>query len=300
MLNEQWIHCFLSVAQHLSFTKAAQELYLTQQTVSKHVKSLERELQIELFERSTRKIMLTEAGDRYYQMFLRWKVELEIVQKDTRQIANRETSLRIGLLSRMSSGYIPMIARDLKKEYAGSQISMTHNAPKDLHESLARNHLDLIFTYRDFLEKDKDYETILVGKTQLLLAISENHPLAAEELQLEEMGKETFCCHINVGDTQVHALKKAMEDRRRYGLGDGPIHLFEDIDECNMSVEMGEGFTFCSRTNLFSKNPFVRCYPIGKVTEIVAVWKKRNQRRLLVKFLDRMKQRQLEEPTLIY
>jgi DNA-binding transcriptional LysR family regulator len=300
MLNEQWIRCFLSVGEHLSFTKAAKELYLTQQSVSKHIKNLEKELQVDLFERSTRKIILTEAGDRYYQMFLRWRVELETVQKETRQSTNIETSLRIGLLSRMSSGYVPVISRELKKENPDTQIALSHRAPIDLNEGLFHNNYDLIFTYRDFIEKNKDYETLSVGYTPLLLALSESHPMAGEILNFPEMQKEVFCCCINTGDTQVHALKCAMDDRKAFGLGEGPIRLFEDIDECNMAVEMGEGFTFCSRTNLFSKNPFIRCYPVGKNTEIIAVWKKGNHRRLLKVFLGRMQERMQVDETLIY
>src|SRR5918911_4249309 len=56
------LRAFLTVAEQLSFTRAAELLHLTQQTVSKTVQDLERELGVELLERTTREVRLTAAG----------------------------------------------------------------------------------------------------------------------------------------------------------------------------------------------------------------------------------------------
>jgi len=53
---------FQKVAQNLSFTKAANELFITQPAITKHIKELEQEYGTKLFERSGNKILLTEAG----------------------------------------------------------------------------------------------------------------------------------------------------------------------------------------------------------------------------------------------
>ena len=63
-MNAQQINCFLAVAETLSFSTAAQRLYLTQPTVSYQVKSLEKELDCRLFIRSTASTTLTETGRR--------------------------------------------------------------------------------------------------------------------------------------------------------------------------------------------------------------------------------------------
>jgi DNA-binding transcriptional LysR family regulator len=59
---------FEAAARHLSFTRAAEELFLTQSAVSRQIQALEQSLGSKLFERRTRALLLTEAGQRYYQV----------------------------------------------------------------------------------------------------------------------------------------------------------------------------------------------------------------------------------------
>lgn len=61
------IQSFIDVANHNSFTKAAEYSYLSQPSLSKAVKKLEAELRVELIERSTRHLRLTDAGQIVYQ-----------------------------------------------------------------------------------------------------------------------------------------------------------------------------------------------------------------------------------------
>ncbi len=62
MLNEVSIMCFMSVAKHLSFTKASEEVFMSRQAVSKKILSLEKRLGVKLFERTTSVIELTAEG----------------------------------------------------------------------------------------------------------------------------------------------------------------------------------------------------------------------------------------------
>ncbi len=62
MLNTYTLHYFFVTAQHLSFSKAAKHLYITQPALSKQIQQLEDQLQVKLFDRSRRSVRLTEAG----------------------------------------------------------------------------------------------------------------------------------------------------------------------------------------------------------------------------------------------
>lgn len=61
-MNDHQIHCFLTVCQTLNFSRAAQRLFITQPALSYQIRSLEKELGVELFHRSTTRVQLTEAG----------------------------------------------------------------------------------------------------------------------------------------------------------------------------------------------------------------------------------------------
>ena len=63
MMNEQKIRVFLSLANTLNFTETANELFITQQAVSKHISQMEEHLGFRLFVRSTHNVQLTPAGE---------------------------------------------------------------------------------------------------------------------------------------------------------------------------------------------------------------------------------------------
>ena len=64
-MNTFQLSCFLAVAEYLNFAKAAQSLHVTHPAVSQQIQSLERELSVKLFQRTTRSVKLTEAGEAF-------------------------------------------------------------------------------------------------------------------------------------------------------------------------------------------------------------------------------------------
>lgn len=285
MLNEQWVVCFLEVVRTGSFTKAANELYLTQQAVSKHVKRLEKEIGCNLFVHSTRRVELTEIGQEYYQMFLKWQYDYENIKKTAERMYQGDTLLRIGMIRRMNTGKIPMIVQQIKRQNPEYTVQIIHGDAMTLNQKLNDEELDIIITYEDFIKKDRTLKIKELGRTQLMLALAGNHVLAGENLDFAELKNEPFLVCINKGESKLSALERAMGERKKYGLGDGPVKLFGEIDEVNLRTELGEGFSFCSTTNLFAKNPFIVCYPLPKVTVICGVWKKKSLSKPLKTFL---------------
>ena len=61
-MNTFQLHCFLTVAEHLNFARAAQQLNVTQPAVTHQIRTLEAELNVKLFRRTTRTVNLTPAG----------------------------------------------------------------------------------------------------------------------------------------------------------------------------------------------------------------------------------------------
>src|SRR5437763_13082858 len=79
-MNLNQVQVFCAVAKHLSFSMAAEELFITQPAVSQQVKALERQLNVKLFERVGHKLFLTEAGEAvltHCQTMLTARAEME-------------------------------------------------------------------------------------------------------------------------------------------------------------------------------------------------------------------------------
>ena len=111
MLYKQ-IRCFLEVANCLSFTAAAKNLFMSQQAVTKQIAALEQELGFRLFHRSTRSVSLTPAGQSLRTDLADLHRNIDLSIKKAKNIANgKRDSLSIGFLAALSQKLIilPMV-----------------------------------------------------------------------------------------------------------------------------------------------------------------------------------------------
>ena len=100
------LRAFEAAARHLSFTKAAAELFVTQAAVSHQVKALEEDLGMPLFRRFNRRLMLTDAGQEYYPHL---RDALDLIHQATqrlRQLQDSETTLRVSVLPSLATKWL--------------------------------------------------------------------------------------------------------------------------------------------------------------------------------------------------
>ena len=118
MIFDFRLRVFHTVAQRLSFTRAAADLFITQPAVTKHIKELEQQLNVQLFKRNGSSITLTGAGkillqyaDRIIQLYAEMETELA-------QLNNMESGiLHIGASTTVAQTILPKILALFKKTY---------------------------------------------------------------------------------------------------------------------------------------------------------------------------------------
>jgi LysR family glycine cleavage system transcriptional activator len=134
---------FEAVARHLSFTKAAAELFVTQSAVSRQVRQLEEILSVRLFERRTRAVVLTEAGYRYY-------TELTPLLKGiadlTRKVSSTRESSRVRVTATLTFAALWLVPRlgDFQEKHAHVQV---HVVADNVVRDLVRDDFDLAIRY---------------------------------------------------------------------------------------------------------------------------------------------------------
>ena len=94
-MNTFQLSCFLAVAEYLNFAKAAQELHVTSPAVSQQIQSLEKELSVTLFQRTTRSVKLTEEG----KAFLRDAKQIVAISERAKKRFDSASSRDVELLS---------------------------------------------------------------------------------------------------------------------------------------------------------------------------------------------------------
>ena len=100
-MNLDKIRMFISAAEHLNFTKAAKDMYISQPTLSRHISDLESSLGIELFKRTTRNVSLTPAGEQFL-------IEAQDIMRRYDSLMERVSGLGEGVSGTFSIGYLEL------------------------------------------------------------------------------------------------------------------------------------------------------------------------------------------------
>lgn len=135
---------FISVAENLSFSKAANELFVSQPAITKHIKELEKQLQINLFERKGNKIYLTKAGKLTYG-YLK-KIEQQYRELEFEIGRLNETflgELKIGASSTISQYLLPHAMASFHKRYPKIELHLINGNSFIMEQLLMQNEIDL-------------------------------------------------------------------------------------------------------------------------------------------------------------
>jgi LysR family transcriptional regulator, low CO2-responsive transcriptional regulator len=182
---------FAAVASHNSFTRAAEELFLTQPTVSMQVKQLAKTVGLPLFEQVGKKLYLTEAGKELYatcqDIFTRMD-QFEIAIADIKGL--KQGTLRVAVVT-TAKYVIPRILGPFCQRYPGIDISLTVTNHQRLLDSLSSNSHDLYILSQP--PEDIDVTVIPFLENPLVVLAARSHPLAKEKnITLERLAEETF------------------------------------------------------------------------------------------------------------
>ncbi|MER6304127.1 LysR family transcriptional regulator [Kitasatospora sp. NPDC001539] len=186
------LRCFVAVAEELHFGRAAEKLLLGQPAVSQQVRRLERELRVELFDRSPRHVRLTPAGERFLPAardVLSAEDAARTLAADLAAELAAPAVLRLGTITGLGER-LDLILDTYRRQAPDVRVEL-HAAP--VRERLARladGRLDAGFVRGAVAEDDPDLRFIPVWQDELVIALPARHPLAAQpDLDLGELAE---------------------------------------------------------------------------------------------------------------
>ena len=167
------MYYFKVVVKNRSINKAAQELHITQQTLSAHMNSVEKELGCVLFTRSPH-FQLTYEGEKFYQYVKAITGTYESMQKEFQLLARNESGvLRIGIAHTRSHALIPRAARKFIPEHPYIRLDLQELSNDGLISGLQEGELDLAIG--DIPLDSPDYAAQELFKDEILLVVSGNY-----------------------------------------------------------------------------------------------------------------------------
>ncbi|CAI8940318.1 LysR family transcriptional regulator [Methylocaldum szegediense] len=182
---------FERVARCLSFTRAAEELYLTQPAVSMQIKQFEDAVGLPLFERLGKKIYLTRAGEELYRLSRTISLQLEEAEQLIEELKGTEGGhLAVSVASTVHYFAIRLLA-DFCRRYPKVKVRFKVTNRKGLLQQLDDNEADIVLMGQPPEDQDLVAEAFMVNP--LVMVAAANHPLAGKKsIPLSELSQETF------------------------------------------------------------------------------------------------------------
>ncbi|EPR1088936.1 LysR substrate-binding domain-containing protein [Serratia marcescens] len=174
------LRVFVAVARHGSFSRAGEAIGLTQSAVSHSVKELEAEVGVRLLDRTTREVVLTDAGLRLANRVERLLDELQAALLDARSFGvQRSGTVRVATSQTISAHLMPQCIAAGEREYPEIRIMLRDQAQQQVLHSVRNAEVDFGIVVDPVQAVDLECEAVL--HEPFLLLCRDDHPFAAQQ-----------------------------------------------------------------------------------------------------------------------
>lgn len=184
---------FITVAEELNFSRAAERLHIAQPPLSQQIRCLEAELGVKLFERDKRPLQLTSAGKEFLKearlVFTQVDQAVRVAQLASRGEVGR---LVVGFNSSATQSVLPQILRVFRERFLKVELVLRELDSYHQLQSLHTHQIDCGFLHMQGIN-DSAINSIPVLQEPLVIALPENHPLAIPtQIPLQALALESF------------------------------------------------------------------------------------------------------------
>lgn len=245
MIDLTKLQAFVQVAETLSFSKAAKRLNLSQPTVSHHIKMLEADLGVTLFDRSTNKLTITDAGrvlQPWARKLLRGSNEVrEIMASLNQQIIGE---LRIACSTTSGKYILPQLAARFRRRFPGIRVSILGCTPPHVIPRLLEGEANLGVLSSESVEPGMDITEFF--NDSITLIVPKDHPWATvSSIQPDDLLDEPFIIREPTSGTR----KVMMEQFSKFDISLDDLNIFLELGNAEAIVETvaaGFGVAFVS------------------------------------------------------
>src|ERR1700756_5871874 len=178
---------FVAVAEERNFTRAAQRLNMAQPPLSRQIQQLEEILEVQLFQRDSRPLKLTETGKFFYAHAVQLLAQTSELESMTRRVGTIERSLSVGFAGSTLYGMLPKIIRRFRDENTTVELSLHEMSTMDQIKALKEGRIDVGFGW--IRHEDPSIRRVVLREERMIVALPLGHPLidAKEVLSLRDL-----------------------------------------------------------------------------------------------------------------
>ncbi len=178
------LQIFVAVYQENSITKAAEKLYIAQPAVSKYIREIEETYGCRLFERFSRKLVVTPFGEDFYSYAVRITSLYEEMNFAMESFPGRGQRLRIGSGTAIGHLYLPKVVKSFADRHPHVEISLISGNIEMIEAHLMDNTLD--FAIMEWMHDSPRITHTHLEREQIVVVCNASHPLAAKSVVTAE------------------------------------------------------------------------------------------------------------------
>ena len=296
-MNTNQLKYFVAAAESQSFTKAAEQHYVSQTAVTQQIRLLEDTLGCRLFDRTTRPVTLTPAGRAF---LIEAKAILERMSRAIDRVHDASTgligTLRVGYVRGYERSDLSVLMRGFHETHSNVLITFYRCSTDVLAAGLLNNEYDVIFTWDSTnLKQNPDIEYLTVEKARLVVALYARHPFAQRSsLRRSELRGENILYMSPSAANDSYGDAFFMELYKDAGYRPNILFRSSDTESVLMMVASEEGLSilpdYCTYKLYNADNlVFVPLVGAGEEEEIIAAWRKEHHNPALQQFLETLR-----------
>lgn len=278
---------FLKVAECMSFSQAAQELYVSQPSVSRQIHLLEQDLGCALFDRSRKNaVSLTAAGMVYRESFRRAAEDFEEAQQTARTLsAEARLSLRVGIGTYWDlSDQLLAFREETLRRYPLARLYFESNDFKQLRAQVRSGGLDAIVCTKTSLVDFDDLEVAQIAALESRAYVKKGLLRPEHEpLQLEDFYGQSLM--MLEEEESPLAMELAQILFQEHQVKVNPVWM-PNRDTILQGLLMGDGVAVFDQYMRFSKDPRLTWLNMGDQIPVCVVWNRKNTNPLIHVFVE--------------
>jgi DNA-binding transcriptional LysR family regulator len=278
---------FKTVAEELHFTRAAAKLFISQPPLSRQIKELEEELEVQLFTRDNKRVLLTDAG-KYFKaeveaLFAKLEESKTVVRKIYKGVSGE---LKIGYISSVYQSQLAEILKSMQKEFPYLKTSLFEVPTLTQIKELEEGRLDVGILRAPVLSEKLKVESLFFDPFVVVIPLTDQE-FATQEAFARFLKKSPFIFFNK--DFAPQYNQKLMEICQRMGFTPDITHEANNVHSILQLVEAGLGVSILPsslKKQYAQLNvSFIALNDIPVNTEVVLAYKESNQNPALAWFI---------------
>ncbi|KOS64270.1 LysR family transcriptional regulator [Lysinibacillus agricola] len=278
-METEWLRTFIVAAKTENFRETAEQLFITQSTVSKHIQHLEKELQTTLFERQGKHVKLNHIGAHFLQHAEKMLVTIDEGLQNTVSFLNGYTSqLTIGVAPQIANSTLPVIIHTFQQQNPSIQLTIELLRSNEIGEAVYAGKVDIGLSK---LTSTRDIHTVLLAQEPLHLIapiskrVTDAHTLLQQETILTheyapywqdiQQVLQQFPSYKSMQINQTEVIKNFV----KHGLG--IAFLPKSVIEAESHQQLLHSFSVQEFSHIVSSTYFLAKYVSADIEAFLAI-----------------------------